>query len=287
MHFHQNTLFLLVTLSTYACVHESHSTDVDSVQEQLTFVSASEPFRGFSMAAEQSRFRLGANARSDESDGFVRSVGDEGVIAIGPHGALLSVPNAGAPSTHTSFVGTASEHERLTRNYFVGAGLPEEQIGHIQNNGYFETVDNAVEFSTTGLPHQTQQGYYTVVQRHVSNFPVVGSYAWARLNSENEVVSEEVYWPEFPGELLIDAEALTRSLPEVLGKLPIEIRDRAARSATVVISHSPFMQENFEAFAALLVPGQNEEPDRRFDISGRELLFQSEQTQPTVSLPKP
>ena len=80
--------------------------------------------------------------------------------------------------------------------YFKAAGLPPEQIGGVHVNTLMAGGGMVGARSSDRLV-----GYYSVVERVVDGMPVGDSYAWARFNIDDDVVEEEVFWPELPSEV--------------------------------------------------------------------------------------
>lgn len=68
--------------------------------------------------------------------------------------------------------------------------------------------------------------YNSIVTRAIGGIRVVESHAWARFDSDGDVVAEDVYWPELPAAVVSDANALSLILGDpaqraaFLAKLP-------------------------------------------------------------------
>jgi hypothetical protein len=230
---------------------------------------------GYRHSPSASKFRLGANVRSDRVFEFDRVVGDEGVIAIGRHGVLLGVPNADAPSTKTApYSNVAAVHDARVLRYFKEAGLPEDQVGPTHVTTVIEAT-GAVSDALNGPVKPHLVGYNTVIDRQVQGVRVAGSYAWARFNANDEVVSEEVFWPELPAKLVEQAETLKVALTSksartnLAEKLPVEFKDQAGE---VVIHHSPHFQDQFETFVSVDFQ-TTKAAERRFGLDGSEFRF--------------
>jgi hypothetical protein len=86
--------------------------------------------------------------------------------------------------------------------------------------------------------------FSSIVSRKTpTGVPIPDSFAWARLNADNDVVMESVYWPEIPNSVIAEAEALqsviaTAALREAfVSSLPHD-EQGAYLQGTVVVHHS-------------------------------------------------
>jgi hypothetical protein len=102
---------------------------------------------------------------------------------------------------------------------------------------------------STGEIQHRLRGYCTVINRAIDGVPVAGSHAWAQFNINDDVVAEQVWWPELPASVRADVAALRAmlgdptALADYRSKLPTAI---AGQDPQVVIHHT-------DAFAAFAV----------------------------------
>jgi hypothetical protein len=202
---------------------------------------------------------------------------------LAANGGVMAQPNAGALSvTAPGLPGGAEAHNSRVLSYFVGAGLPSDQVEGVYAN-------SKVWLSEGNLPVTTAQqmiAYNSVVRRKVLGFPVINSVAWARFDDKNEVVAEMVYWPAIPDAVLADAKLLAETLgdPATAGSMLSKIPNGSKGPGKVVIRHTPFSYGG--AFAARVAYDVKYKSGgavaiRHFDISGAEFRMPEEQWAPT------
>lgn len=235
---------------------------------------------GFHHTLAKSRFKTGRGTYDISSSGFAKSVGDEGVFATRTNGLVMAIPNAGAPATLVPPLSNdADKHNQRVLAYFRTAGIPPDQI--------IETRESAA-MRATG--HETASGsdiktvfdsFTTILLRGVQGFPVVGSYAWARFNVDDDVVSEEIFWPTLPDSVVGDAVALSILVadPGDLARFRARI-GVTSEPARVVIRHSAATADGaFEVaavFDVLVGVGSGATYERHFNIDGTERRFPEE-----------
>lgn len=241
---------------------------------------------GYQHTFASSRFKPGHSLYEKQDLGFAKTVGDQGVFATFAHnGAVLATPNSGSPSLSVAAPeGGAEGHNARVVEYFVGAGLPKNQI---------EAVGASAEQFLSGGPDGTRAerfvAWYTVVRRHVSGIPVWDSVAWARINVDGDVVAETVYWPVISGAVLQEAEALKSALsdPAQAEALSEKLPKGATGPGKVVIRHTSFAHRGaFWARAAYDVGYKSGgfSVTRHFDSTGKEFKTPEElQTYPDLS----
>jgi hypothetical protein len=284
-------VWILVALpNALACAGERHPAPSDEpIASRSNLRRDSVRVVGYQHTVECSRFRIGQGETSSRSFRFDRLAGDEGAFARGPHGVTLSVPNAAAPSTVAEpFQGTADDHSQRVLSYFVDeCGLPKWQVGETQISAMME-AGGTVADQLAGkqiVPHF--RGYTTIVERAVEGVAVRGSYAWARFNSHDDVVSEEVFWPDLPDQLLEEALSLQADLAtttkrkEYVAKLPPEYHDA---TPNVILYHSPHFQDELEAFVA--VEFEDDGSMRAFDRNGLEARFMFQRASSSNQAPR-
>lgn len=225
---------------------------------------------------------MGRNVHSDRRFEFDRWVGDEGVIAVGQHGVVMSVPNADASSLVVApYSNDASEHEARVLRYFIDAGIPQEQIGETHTNTMIKQEGFVTDLMNGSRPKPSLLGHYTVIDRQIDGIRIAGSHAWARFNANDEVVAEEVFWPELPGSLVDEAKNVKKTLPAIADKMPRNFGDRIKKDeGEVAIHHSPHFQTSFETFVSVDFQSDSLDssaPERRFGADGIERRFAYEE----------
>jgi len=109
--------------------------------------------------------------------------------------------------------------------------------------------------------------YYSVLSRQVAGIPVVNSFAWARINEDDDVVEESVYWPAIPESVIASARSLRGRFADAnaLNTFRSGLPGGAGR---VVIQHSAASADAFQAEAAYEISASG--GPRYFDASGVE-----------------
>jgi hypothetical protein len=254
---------------------------------------------GYQHGLEHSRFVTGSTAalRRVQEHGFAKVVGPEGtfatdlrnglVIAIQAGGANKGDVTADATSKPASVM-DPNKHNEQVAAYFVGAGVPRDQIGGVHANTYLSSSGSMKDERPAPVK---VDGYASILERKIEKYPVVDSSAWARMDVQGKVVSEWVYWPAIPARVLADARRLEGLVApgesEFLARLPVELRE-----GKVVIRHSSATEEGpFEVYASYDVLQRKESPladksrgnvgtvsvaVRHFDVSGAELRLPQE-----------
>lgn len=263
-----------------------------SVASSAVSAPSGAAFRGFVHGFSNSRFLPGAGAVQKSEAGFAKLVGPDGTFATDPRtGFVVAIANASSIArTKARLPGGPSEHNAFVRSYFVGAGLPNEQIASVNVNSRMTATGFGVP--AQGLPPAgTLLFYYSIVKRKYGGVPVPDSFAWAHVNVDGEVVSESVYWPEIPAGVLADADAFAAVLNDVgqratfNGKLPAEFRDR---SGELVIRHTPGPWTGaFEAVASFDVVHIGQKRMKHFAKDGTEIVLSSERSLPPQGVDAP
>jgi hypothetical protein len=215
---------------------------------------------GYQHGFERTRLVTGAEAslRRVEEHGYAKVVGTDGVFAVSQHNGLaLGVPNGGGDKDKSAEPRSAeasvpygmdpTKHNQQVVDYFVSAGIPQDQIGGFHATTYLSAGGPV----SAGRPApQKVDGYATVIERRIGRYPVIDSIAWARMNENGNVRSEWVYWPAIPARVLADAARLDELArgSEFVARLPA-----GAREGRVVIRHSSATTQGpFEVFASAL-----------------------------------
>lgn len=198
---------------------------------------ASSSIAGYAHTFDKSKFRVGRGPSDLSNSGFLKVVGPYGVFAVDPvnHHAA-GVANADSPTG--TFTRSASDHEARVLSYFATAGVPSDQVG-----GVHSTV-SAAGGGRGGDPDATRAmsiQYTSIVGRAIKGIPVAESHAWARFDDNDDVVAEDVYWPEIPTDALDEALTIADQLKDTAtaagfrAKLPAEV---ATAEGRVLIRHS-------------------------------------------------
>jgi hypothetical protein len=236
---------------------------------------------------ERSRMLTGPNSASRFEDGLEKVVGDWGTLAIDPaNGYSQGVPNAGVAMLDVApFGSTLAEHSDHVKAMFVTAGVPLGEIGSVQGSVGGGFGGRAGEDAKP----VGNRWYTSTLTRMTDGIPVADSFAWARIDERDEVVSESVYWPSIPQRVIDQAEELRARL-EAPGQREsfarrLPLRDmRAATAGHVAIRHSSAVAEGaFEAYALYDVvtrDGKGTAFTQHFDASGVEVRLPQERRAP-------
>jgi hypothetical protein len=163
---------------------------------------------GYRHDVSRATFPLLGNLVEKQENGFRKVLSSDGVFAVDlANGASYAIANAGAPFARLPpFTHDPAVHNARVLSYFVGAGLPKDQVGGVHVTTLMRAHGAAGE--TDAQPELV--GYTSVVTRAIDGIGVPESHAWARLNVNGDVVSESVYWPDIPTRVVTEAKA---SLP--------------------------------------------------------------------------
>lgn len=207
---------------------------------------------GYQHGFQRSRFIVGADPRAMSEFGFVKVVGSEGTFAVDTtNGAVIAIPNARSAEQQKAvwYTRGAEKHNQQVLDYFVAAGIPQDQIGAVQATTSLYASGGAEE-SAAVQPNIA--GWQSILQRVIDAVPVVDSIVWARMNEEGKVISEWVYWPPIPVKAIDEARQLRAKLSQEseravsLSRIP-----RDLPPGKVVIRHSSATADGpFEVFAS-------------------------------------
>lgn len=214
---------------------------------------------GFQHTAARSRFAIGAAPAMRSELGLEKLVGTDGVISTRPRtGLVVAMPNADSPSRRKGPLQGAEPHNAAVRSYFVGAGLPEDQIFGVE---IYATMSAAGRGDDVDTSRGQLDHYYSVISRQVNGVRVLDSFAWARMSADGEVVSESVYWPALSKRVVAQAVALREILADestkqaLIAKLPQAVE--APAEGHLFIRHTPGEWDGSFAAAASYDVGQN------------------------------
>jgi hypothetical protein len=126
-------------------------------------------------------------------------------------------------------------HGQDVRDYFVAAGLPEDQIHDVR------ATYQVAGGGRVGQPSSvTLQSINSILTRSLEGIPVAESVAWAKMNAAGEVEMEYVFWPPIDKEIVARAVNFARKMADpveratFLAKLPGTVY----RDGGVVIHHT-------------------------------------------------
>lgn len=259
---------------------------------------------GYQHGIDHSRFIVGANSSSVSEFGFIKVVGSEGTFAVdASNGAVIAIPNARSTEQQKAIWYTLGpdKHNQQVLDYFVSAGIPQDQIGGVQAT----TSLNASGGADDSSPAQPKiAGWQSVLERVIGGVPVIDSDVWARLNDQGQVISEWVYWPPISAKAIDEATKLRAKLSQekdraaFLSRLPPNLPP-----GNVVIHHSSATTGGpFEVFASYDVVERTAPPDskgatdvsstvpvvsivRHFDVDGNERKLPQERVNLTGDHP--
>ena len=269
-------LATFVSLVMTACTSVPEPT-ANRLQEGLSGTTVTSDLPAFVHTAEHSRFALGEGVTQRTEFKMTKLVGSDGVFASRANGWAMALPNAGAPAEQLPSLTTNGEiHNNAVRAYFIGSGLPADQIGSVQAMPMMAGGGETAKFDPAVSTQGNLVAFYTLITRKVGGIEIADSYAWARMDVNGDVVSESAYWPEIPASVLADARSLAQTIAangqaaqSLLSKLP------TGASGHVAIRHTAGVWDGaFAAFASydLLIDNRI----RHFDATGKEIFLPSE-----------
>jgi hypothetical protein len=207
---------------------------------------------GYQHGFERSRFIVGTNGRPMSEFGFIKVVGSEGTFAVdAANGAVIAIPNARSVEQQKAvwYMLGADKHNQQVLDYFVAAGIPQDQIGgvHATTSLY---ASGGADDSSAAQPKIA--GWQSILQRVINGVPVIDSVVWARMNEQGKVISEWVYWPPISAKAIDEARQIRAMLLQesdraaFLFRLPPDLPP-----GKVVIRHSSATVGGpFEVFAS-------------------------------------
>jgi hypothetical protein len=261
---------------------------------------------GYQHSLERSRFVPGptdAERRRDEEQGLSKVVGPDGVFATDLHNGLVVATQSGGANkgeakagdvgVKAGYVMDPDKHNKQVVDYFLASGVPKDQIGGVHATTYL-SWGGSLKDAQAARPKI--DGYASVLERKIEKFPVVDTVAWARMNEQEKVISEWVYWPAIPAKTLADARRLLEMTAGDYDKTGFVARLPAGLPpGKVVIRHtSATAQEPFEVFASYDIVERRVSPEtavekkpsdahqlvsvevRHFDVDGVERRLPSE-----------
>lgn len=158
----------------------------------------------FRYATTTSAFRLGTVVSVAREDGFDKTIGSDGVLAVDVvNGMLMGVLNA--KTSYPKFQGSKEEHEAGAKQYFLSRGLPSDQLGRVSSTVSM-SGGGSVREPMNAQPDTVE--YTSIASRVVVGVPVVESQAVVRFEQNGKTTLEMVYWPALPPQAVSDAQTL-------------------------------------------------------------------------------
>lgn len=269
---------VLAAVFAFGC--NSASPELRSSQSHLEtpLASVTTTVAGFNQTYSTTKFQTGGGVSNAVSSGYAKWVGVNGVFGVdSANGSAMGVMNASV--AFVPYGGGRPAHEVLVRSYFVGAGIPVDQIGSVHTNV------GASEDGPEGAPEVAKEfSFSSVLTRAVSGISVAESHAWAQLDVAGNVFAESVYWPALDASVVSDGVALSAiignsaSAATFLGSLPFPTS--VSSTGSVVIHHSSqFVRTGFQSVACYDVWNASSLGSgwvRHFDKSGVEVHLPQE-----------
>jgi hypothetical protein len=180
------------------------------------------PLTGAVYDLAKSRFAFGSPPVRDDANGFMRWVGNDGVVAIEVSGGEIGSLNGGAPEA--SLPDWSSDPAALEAHvgaYFASFGVASCQTA------------NAQELDGAG-------GRTISFPRSVDGIPMSESLAYARFDNQDQSTSESFYWPTIPADVVTAARALHVGLadPTALAAYKAKLPADAQGDGGVVVHHT-------------------------------------------------
>jgi hypothetical protein len=193
-----------------------------------------------------SRFAVGDGSHQETEGPFNRVIGDKGVFFVDTvTGASLAVPNgvalpkppadAQAPGSYSPealnypqpLTTNPEEHSAAVKAYLVAAGVPASEVSgtHVTT-----TMAGGGPVRDGLQPSQSKLLWYTThLERSLAGIPVETSYAFAALDNAGKVISEGVYWPAIPTNVVSNARAFAEKLAAPRERAAFMARVRKAK----------------------------------------------------------
>jgi hypothetical protein len=236
--------------------------------------SAAGVVRGFSGAVQHSRLAIGTQLSFDAVQGWSRTVGTAGVLAVRPNGALMGVLNGDAPVSRAALTRDVNDHNSAVLHYFQDAGLPPDQVKDVSVTTVMKSASGSADAFLA---------FNSIVNRQASGVVVADSYAWARFNDNGETVGEGSYWPPLPSSVVQEAVKLQAVLDNSATRDTYTARISVKGEGHVVIRHTGATTDPFVARASYDI----NEPQRlgsstirHFDVNGDEFKMPDELVTP-------
>ena len=286
---------LASVVGLYGCgsVPETERSTVRQVAQRLGAVDASAAVNvasvtsasglpGYEHTASRSRMVTGPGTSQQSVSGLTQLVGSYGTQSLNAaNGFEMGTQNSDSPLLSRPPYGSSlDEHCAHVRAYFVNAGIPSSEVDTVRGlvgGGEIGPVGGTV----TALPTR----YYSTVTRSTGGIPVADSFAYARIDNSDEIVSEAVYWPAISATVVSQAVSLNNHLAAT-SDLNAFRSTLPQGPGHVVIRHSSAVVGGaFEAYALYDIAvslGNGSAAVRHFDAAGREVRLPQERRTPAT-----
>jgi len=253
---------------------------IDSTEAGTGEAGASIP--GYLHTINASHFKIGTNVTLETNTPQIqRWRGSLGAFAVDPsNGSACALLDAKSPTGPYDL--DVNDNAANVKSYFVGAGLPSDQIGDIQNT--YQSAGMGGSTADAAPVNFQLQSVTSIIRRVVSGILVVESEAWATITTTGDVDMECVFWPPLDSSVvnaaIAWASATTNSTAHAafLANLPSNIQ----KDVGVVIHHSDRSVHSPTATFASYDVVLNTSPGaatRHFDQNGVEFRLPQEAAQ--------
>lgn len=166
----------------------------------VPLVCANGPLHGYVHMFAASRFDTGEPVSYEVDSWSERWIGPHGTFTT-RRGSSRGSSNATSPLWERPGLLPTEMHEEEVVAYFVESGLDPDQIAGVGSGSY------------AGDGVQPEVGAVSSwLTRAWNEIPVIDSVASARINDARQSVSESVFWPEIPCEVIDAAEVIRDDL---------------------------------------------------------------------------
>ena len=238
--------------------------------------AAAVPIAGYSHDLSRSHFKIGQGPSQElNTPTLQRWRGSLGAFAHDPtNNWSMAVLNANSPTG--PYILDAETQNKMVKDYFVGAGLPADQIAAVATTFHYR---GAIGNNASSAP--VLDSLNSIVTRSIQGIPVEESVAWAKMTTAGDVDMETVFWPPIASSVVSQAVDLAANMADAarhsayLTKLPRIFKERG-----VVIHHSdPSVHAAPIAYAAFdaTIDAAGTAAMHHFDSSGVEFRLAHEQ----------
>ena len=231
---------------------------------------------GYRHERVHSLFAFGPGAPTPTVDGpITRHIGSEGTFVEWANGFSMARAHAfAASSAALPFSRVSAEHNARVVAYFVGLGMPTDQMG----SPAIGTLMRRTGATNGTQLTETLVGYTTGIPRFIDGIPVPESHAWAQFNKNDEVVAEQVWWPALPASL--HAEVATFKAMMSNSSAAAVFRAKVGASSTgddltMAIHHSRPSGDNWFLRVTMDFAPRGRSAVVHFDLSGTPVVLTS------------
>lgn len=203
--------------------------------------------------------------------------------------SATAIPNFGLPVPDNIFPGDDAAQNKAVHEYFVGAGIPADQVLSLSANQTLITWSRWPEEGELPDPNAEPSwgtilaiAWYSVLHRGFEGVEIVDSTAWAMLGSNGNALTEQVYWPSLDAGVVEELDAFRAVLDDASERERYFARLPSIAEGRLVIRHTswfydgPFVAR--AAYRATFSGGAHLD----FDIRGQ-LLTLPDEVAPEVS----